>query len=762
MSIDRREDSPFWLSSFSLSDTERSRITQQLEAGTLTYSAEVLVQYMCQNQGYRYHMLDRKQLEKSCEIVALKTVLCNTSLPYDFLIEEERAKANAVFARGQYNSKILQKLLCVFGAVLQSKRNTVPQGYFTLAIQETYQTLVAEELMRTYGPLIKVVDQIASGVKSSVYVTAERFPYYGESTLNDKLNERFLQNTSYDFNRVIEKLNDRPYFPYDPNNQDNKRLLQKALLNDDGFWASHKSFDVVTFLNETAEQNDCRHAEKLLDHITKNLSKIPNMALVFQHGLPLYASDFGKMLEALEDQTRRFAFSRLSSYCDTTKLNDMPLCYPMSKIDPEHLVIGKRVWEGFIHEHNYPEHGDEVMAYLEQEVMNFAKGTWKKDSSNIYNMHGVAPILDSASFRFYTDASERVLFNLYEPNCFSFESIWNRVYLKAYAVTKLSNDTNTQYSYLQRIFVDIIKMIELNLGICTKHQLDTAKRTEQFEKLKTKLSSYNLTINDTHKEEYVTALLDRDTAMINEVELFPVLEQLGDAIYGLAVAELLFYNPETENMAKSFEDHTRAEAQVYIAKKQGFDSLFLQIGLPAKYVEYDTLSFDYDTEQDERLQTLNQEKYLADMMEMLIGAICRDQGLNAALDFSKQLLKKAFGKALSIEIRPTEEYKHDHSIDRDYWTRILPAPCSVMDRPLNTMWHALDKVLLVISLGTEDQDTRIFITHSYGNTAIYGEKHLFGSVSWTFYDYLTKGLDFVLNKVKEPIITYYKTQNDNQ
>ena len=99
--------------------------------------------------------------------------------------------------------------------------------------------------------------------------------------------------------------------------------------------------------------------------------------------------------------------------------------------------------------------------------------------------------------------------------------------------------------------------------------------------------------------------------------------------------------------------------------------------------------------------------------------------------------------------------KHNESIDMDYWSRILPSPCSVMTGELHILWNALNKVILIASLGTDDKDKRRYITHSFGNTAIYGESHNYG-VAWAFHDYLNNGLMFVLDKYGDTIRDNYK------
>lgn len=78
-----------------------------------------------------------------------------------------------------------------------------------------------------------------------------------------------------------------------------------------------------------------------------------------------------------------------------------------------------------------------------------------------------------------------------------------------------------------------------------------------------------------------------------------------------------------------------------------------------------------------------------------------------------------------------------------------------MTNELHTLWNALDKVILIASLGTDDKNKRRYITNSFGNTAIYGESHNYG-VAWAFHDYLNNGLLSVLEKYGETIRDNYK------
>ena len=754
MSMYRHRDGLFWLSLSSIpSEKEKKQLLKCIKERHTDYTAQWLASEMLKlsDMGHSEYRADDPCMQAACEHVALKFMLCDSDLAKDLLSEEELAKANEVYTRKQYNSKLLQKLLCDFLNILIEQRGKNDlRNLFTISIIDELRKVQEEEINRTYGALKKAIEKVASGVKNNCYYEAEHSFNAFYKPLNDSLNQFLLAKINYNFNNANEhRANNetsRLFCNYEQ--KVSNSILQHALVNDAEFWANHENFGVVTFINEIAKLNDIRHAEKVLAFIAKNLQKMPHMSLVLDHQFPLWMSKYDELVESLEDQAFRFSFKRLEAYCDLSVLKLVPLCYPMSKAEPTFFEIGKRVWEHFIRDYNYPNDYEAVEKYLNVEINRFI-------AKEIQEHNDIAVILDAAPFRYSADNEDRRLFTAYHPDCFSYENIWKRVYLKAYAVTLLSGDEQMQFSYLQRIFVDLIKPIEKRIGICTVHQLDTSTRDKHFEELKQILGTYDVNVTEEHKSDYIISLLDRDTALIEEAESFPVLEQIGDAIYGLAVAELLFYNPDTENMAEKFEHFTRAESQVLISKKLGFDKLYLQIGLPAKYVKFDSLFYDYETFDEEKLQALNQEKYLADSLEMIIGSVYRDLGIEQAIGFAKQLLLKTFQKQLHEEVRPTEENKHNKDIDMDYWSRILPSPCSVMTGELHTLWNALDKVILIASLGTDDKDKRRYITHSFGNTAIYGESHNYG-VAWAFYDYLNNGLLSVLEKYGETIRDNYK------
>ena len=757
MSIQRHGDGLFWSSLFSIPATEQKHMLEQMKSPQGEYNGIAFCTTMLRIsriESINYMQDKRKYMTAACEHVALKFMLFDTDLASFLLDDEELEKARELYAvRKQYGSKLLKRLLGSFSVLLTLLDNRrFRSDCFTIALLDEFRRVEEKEVSDSFGILKKTVEAISSGVHNQCYIEAESCVQIGAKPLYDELNDLAKEKIGYPLGGPDYSKYSSTLFPScDDRKKKSNAILQLALVNDKGFWEKHERFDVIRFLNAVFDQNGIRHAKKVLYSILDNLLKSPNVKLAIENGLPLYASNYELLVERLEEQAELFAFKRLKGYCDVSKINGVRFCYPMSKADPAFFEIGKAVWESFISEYNYPNDHKRVSQYLCDEVKAFTEGQRNKYDD-------VAVIFDSAPFRCEANNEDRKIFSAYHPDCFSYENIWKRVYLKAYAVTLLSDDIKVQHSFLQRIFVDVIKVIECRLGIPTVHQLDTSEREKHYAMLKEMLAKHGIEISDEHKQNYILSLLDRDTALLEEIDHFPVLEQMGDAIYGMAVAELLFYNPdnifypkdnydpEGENIQKRFESFNRAEAQVAIAVENGIRELFIHTGLPAKYVEYDTLFFKIETLNDESLQELKQEKYLADALEMIIGAIYFDKGIHTALEFSKKLLRERFPKDFAKEIkRDDRDSCKDDDIDWEYWPRILPGLYSDMTMAHRTLWRAVNKLTLTVALGTDTAEKRRYITNNYGNLSSYDEWDNHG-ISWPFYYYLHFGLDYVLQK----------------
>ena len=125
MSMYRHRDGLFWLSLFSISgEKEKKHLLRWIEERHIDYTSQWLASELLEVSGMNHseYRADDPCMQAACEHVALKFMLCDSDLAKDLLSEEELAKANEVYTRKQYNSKLLQKLLCDFLNLLLEQR----------------------------------------------------------------------------------------------------------------------------------------------------------------------------------------------------------------------------------------------------------------------------------------------------------------------------------------------------------------------------------------------------------------------------------------------------------------------------------------------------------------------------------------------------------------------------------------------------------------------------------------------------------------
>lgn len=143
---------------------------------------------------------------------------------------------------------------------------------------------------------------------------------------------------------------------------------------------------------------------------------------------------------------------------------------------------------------------------------------------------------------------------------------------------------------------------------------------------------------------------------------------------------------------------------------------------------------------------------------MIVGTICCDCGYQTAIEFTKKLLKETFSDRFKEELHWGDS--HPSNIERDYWTKILPAPYSIDHdhiKEQSVLWHAFDKFFKAYVLGTEEVETRRYITNSHGDNGLYDDYNLaWGEINKVFYEYLHNGLKSAIEKFGNSVKEKYK------
>lgn len=725
--------------------------------------------------------------KQAFKIVVLKFCIEDTSFARDVLSTEALEKCTAQLLRKQYDSKLLKDLLSKFCYLLTKN---VQHGDHTLDtllkldIFRTVKELREQQAEKNFSPLKKQIEKIASGVKGECYLFNEGARF--KENIKSELNNYLLDKYSYDFNLINGTQNTNVLLLYDERLARVNGLLQQALFDDVEFWKKHKDFNVITFVENVFESNDSRHAEKIIDFIFTEISKTQYGKEIIEKSLPLVFLSREEFLSKLEDRTYKFTYDRFKNKVDLEKLSDNKLCYPLSNVvnAEEKLSQGKQLVEEFLR-NIYPQEYDHILKLLTDEINapSAAFSVKQQTMRNVRDQGGVTGgkatsilstaendgctiqnIFDFPTFGYHIGIVDKAVVTVYCPDYFSPENIWNRFYFKAFYMFKLVKNKEFCFANLFEVYYDLFQFIEEKTGIKTSYQRNTEGREEAFVQLKSILERYDVKISDHYKSEYIISLLDRKVAIREESERFPVLEQLGDAIYGIAVAETLFYSGEADdNIAETFERFSRASSQISVAEKTGIDKLYLSSSsLPCKY-ERDIL-IDPDIEsyilQQEMEGLTNDKKYIADSLEMVIGTICKDCGFKTAINFTKRIFRETFCNEIPSAREIRWEDNHNANIDKDYWTKILPAPYSLLDPNQLTLWRAFDKFFQAYILGTEERKTRRFITYSLGDTELYGDCARNYEANQVFYEYLHKGLDSAIEKFGDSVKEKYKELNN--
>lgn len=751
-----------WSTLFS-SEKDKGKLIRQIQS----YPSELL------DWDKRSHLIsvpeERNQDEafkQACKIAVLKFCIEDTSFAQDLLSEEEFEKCSTCFLRKQYDSKLLKALLSKFCYLLSGEKNETLNNLLKLDILRTVKELREQEVEKDFKPLKRQIEKIAAGVKGYCYIATGNpnqfhIHRYHDVTIKKELNDYIKTKYNYDFNQ-LNGLTASSLILYDNRDEFINHLLQKALLNDNEFWEKHNDFNIITFIEVISEVNDSRHAEKIIDYIFAEIVKTQYGKSIIEKSLPLVFSDKDGFLFELEARTFRFTFDRFKHYFNLKILSKDSLCYPFSSVNnaQEKLQQGKQLIEEFLHK-IYPNDFECIWDVLQSEIKKpcsaFSCREQKVcgiDSNELavsdkgFDKWNMQHIFDYPTFGYHRQIVDRDAVAVYCHEYFSEEHIWNRLYLKAYYMLKLVKDKTMCFANLFEVYYDLFQFIEKQTGIQTSYQRNTIGRDEAYDQLKSILKQRGVNISDEYKSDYIISLLDRKVAIREESERFPILEQLGDAIYGLALAEMLFYNPNEENIEATYKDFIRSESQVNVAIKVGIDKLYLSsYSLPRKYesdllIDADRESYTYE---QEREQFENERKYIADSLEMIIGTICMNCGYQTAIDFAKQILRETCPNKFSKELH--WEYNQDSNIERDYWTRILPAPYSHFATEHHVLWQAFDKFFKAYVLGTEDRKTRQYITNSFGDNKLYDDvDSIHFEINKVFYEYLHKGLKSAINE----------------
>ncbi len=723
----------------------------------------------------KYYPYERSFLSEDYERIVNETILeyllKEDGLQYFVEDNEDIVKCSNLFNRKQFNSKLIKKVLnriCYFLFFYLDRNNKNYNNLSLILIQRIRDRL--EEfnnayILEQFGPLKKIVDKVVSGVKNECYLQFEKgfmVIRYLEEKPQTQLYKYVFEKYGYryKYNLGFGRGNGNSMFY----NESDDKVLSLAIINDEKFWdfsySSSKTFLSFVFLVE--KYNGFTHAKKLIDYAFNQVQKNPICAYLIEKKLHLYLS-----VEP-EKKMLNWCITRLEN-----KLNGAIPC----KIDPcdyngflypryngfeECVKKGKEIFENFI-KIAYKEEADKILEMflnLDLIIQDPDEINSNLENQTLKTRVTFKTMLEAEYFGYNENSTlQQFMYGYYSDFGLS-ESILGRMYYKCFIIEKLTNSMVNDYLY--EIFFDIFSMIEKKYGIKCYKTINNPLREQNYSTLKVILNKYGFGLEESYKTNYIAALLDRKYASLEETKMFSQLEQLGDAIYELAADNILFYNPEPNLFNhQNRESLVKAETQIKISQKLGLDKLYIsdlhEAILKTKFLDYERSEMGLSVNHD--------GNFIADSLEMIIGALSIEFGVQRALDFSTKIILESnedliapqFEKfdilALNKKIENTPTPEEELRYYRDYYSKIFPAPfdfdnCEYDHREeYKMLWIALRKILLIQSMNNDSKEKRIFISDSFA--------HLNETYYQCVASYLYNGIEKTIEQYKTIIESYY-------
>lgn len=656
--------------------------------------------------------------------------------------EEDVSKIVDIIKREQVNSKILKSVSARISYFLSAIDYDSKSLYLALymSVKSKISDYTKKHILKTMGPLKKVIEQVASGVIDQCYLDFER---QYRSDISNELDEYIkttygysLNNYNYDY--LIRKTD--------------IDILSLAVVNDEDFWHINDDFakkSIIQFAGIAAKYNSFSHATKIVDYAFKKVCEDKKCLFLFNNKLPLYLSDNleMKMADSCAEIIER-RFGKLFNF-KLTDYEKQGLVYPIFSGYEAFVKEGKEIFERFITK-AYCNDSSKIF-----EVFSDLNNLIQDESVNKNSNRRKIKLREYLEFELIgwdneRDIKEKYLSSYYD-NYELDESVLGRFFYRLYLLSKFSKAASEEclFEYL----FDMLSMIDEKYGTKCIYGFDQSLRDNSYEGLKNLLHRYNIIINDDYRENYVIALLDRKCASIMEASKFAELEQLGDAIYELAIYNIIFYHPNSDIKLdhSNVDKYVKATSQVDVAKTIGIDKLYI-----SKLHSKLNTKFIFDEGYEINSIGNGDEKYIADSLEMVIGAVAKEFTVQKALDFAteiiletnKELRRPEFVENFDIEALFKSNY------DKDYLAKIYPSLFSNDDSEYlyeyHMLWRSINKIARIMVLGNDTKEKRTMIAHSLSEDIIPKNN----KVDWTTLvaNYLYFGIDITIEKCKAIII----------
>ncbi len=679
----------------------------------------------------------------------LKAFIVNDLLQY-FCEELDVDKIIKIVDRKQFDSKIIKQteykiLAFLFLLNLSDSAQNLLASVIFLDIKRMIDEYDEAFIIKEMESLRKIVDKVASGVNKRCYLEFLSKSNYGNISgdLKAYIKEKYGYILENEF-EYAHKHSCRYYLSY-------------ALVNDSRVWDKNRS--ILDFLFYVEKFNDLQHAKKIIDYAFEELCKNPKFKFLYDKKLPFYFIELENILLNSSKRCFEGKYSKLLNVT-LTEGDAKGFLYPLYDGYDEMVKIGKKVFENFI-ANAYKNESEKVLSILSDSNNKIQDDESLEDGRSRREL----TFEDYVDYEMigYQEEYEKMLFlKSYYDNFMTNDSVLGRFYYRIYLIQKYAKD-----NYSEFIFEDLyylFEMIDFKYGTSCSYQKDEEFRDANYNALKKILLNYGFEIDDKFKPLYIISLLDRKYASIDEASHFAELEQYGDAIYDLAADNILFYD-EAHNYELTTQNHielVKAEAQVKVAKKLGIDKIYiskLHSSLNLKFESYE--SYDEGLREND---PACDKKYIADSLEMIIGVLAKEFGVQKALDFATTIIIESNPEYHKPEILDNTDYISMITNHWDEYLRKIFARAETMrdsdySYEYDELWLGLGKVIKIAIIGNETKEKRKMIannTHWILTAA--SEKANYQPITKYHYIsyYLFHGIEDTIKTFKDIVESNYK------
>lgn len=676
----------------------------------------------------------------------LEFLIQEDTLKY-FCLEEDYDKLVKVIGFKQFNSKLiaatLGRISYVADEIIQYSENDLEN--ITLVLYSDIKRKIIDFnnnfVIKTMGKFKEKIDKITSGVNIKCYLDFKNMNYF--NSFPQELNDYMLEKHGYVYSQ-------NSHYIYET--KDLAELLSLALDKDESIWVlegmSKKT--IFDFLNLVYKYNDLKHAAKILDYAFEEACKNEKIKYLYDSKQPFYL--YNVETEMVNWCLNRLAANVKTAEFDVDEKTAAGLITPIIPGYDNEIELGKGILDKFLKKAYFEEYDKVKLLFLD--TNNIIQDGGKIDDNHFKNQLTIRDMIEYDLIGFNNVKEKENFLSSYYKDYFTNESILNRFYYRLFLISKCTSD-DLLFQSLYEYLYSMLRMMDIKYNLKSSFVYDTKLREEKYSLLKNILAKYGYKIDDKYKQEYIIALLDRKYATIEETSKFPELEQYGDAIYDLAVDNIIFYDPEYKMSLnhQEREKYVKADAQVKVSKNIGLDKTYI-----SSLTDSINNKLSYEESVEFRLSPIREGHFLADSLEMILAVMAKQFGLEETLKFAAKIIVEANPELTMPVIYENFDYIkmfNDQSYDRDYLNKIYPGPFSDDEyhHEYNTLSYSISKVLRIRIIGNETKEKRQIIADTF---SIQNKKtnQIYDSYQFVYW-YLHYGIEETIKKFKDVVESSY-------